>query len=77
MHVGLSQGAAHTTVRRLVHRLVAIAFIGLPDPGQQVNHIDGDKANNRSMNLEWMTAGENIRHAISLGNHPAARTASQ
>ncbi len=50
-----------------VHRLVALHFI--PNPGllDQVNHIDGDKANNRADNLEWCTQVENANHAVRLG----------
>lgn len=52
---------------RYIHRLVAQAFIdneaGLP----QVNHLDGDKANNAATNLEWCTAAQNLQHAYATG----------
>lgn len=50
-----------------LHRLVAKAFIPNPLGLPEVNHIDGNKSNNRVTNLEWVTGSENVRHSIDTG----------
>lgn len=57
-------------VWRRVHRLVAEAFLGPPAPGEQVDHIDGNKQNNSAANLEWVTGEENLRRY--WGEHSAS-----
>ena len=74
--------AADGTVKKcLVHRLVAIAFLGAPPPGKpEVNHINEDTTDNRIDNLEWTDHRANIRYgtgnerrASAMKNKPKPR----
>lgn len=52
---------------RYVHQIVAETFIPNPRNLTEVNHIDGNKRNNKVENLEWCTHGENMQHAADHG----------
>jgi len=61
--------------RLAIHRLVALTFIPNPDNKPQINHIDGNKLNPNSNNLEWATCQENQQHAHIMGLHQRESTA--
>lgn len=61
---------------RSVHRVVARAFVPNPEAKPLVNHIDGDKRNNTSSNLEWVTHSENHTHAWANGLREPQRAAT-
>lgn len=52
-----------------VHRLVATVFVPNPQCAPQVNHKDGNKLNNTSDNLEWVSNYQNRAHAVEHGLH--------
>lgn len=55
---------------RTVHSLIAEAFLGPTPLGHQIDHIDGDKLNNRLSNLEYVTPAQNSLRAVALGLSP-------
>lgn len=51
----------------LVHKLVAFTFIGERPEGYEIDHVNGNRLDNRAINLEYVTHEENINRAIKLG----------
>ena len=64
-HVILCLNGKHKS--KLIHRLAADAFLPNPEYKRTVNHINGDKKDNRVENLEWASDSENIKHAFKTG----------
>jgi hypothetical protein len=51
----------------LIHRLIAINFLPNEDNKKCINHINGNKIDNRLENIEWCSHSENNFHASRLG----------
>jgi hypothetical protein len=67
-------------VTKTVHRLVCMAFHGMPpQPSLQARHLDGNPANNRPENLAWGSQYENWEDRKAHGRgcegekHPASK----
>lgn len=65
--VCLCDHTRRTTV--LVHRLVALSFLGEPQHDQEVCHENGVRADNRLANIRWGTRSENTKDKIRHGTH--------
>lgn len=50
---------------KTVHRLVALSFINNPYNLPEIDHIDGNRNNNKVENLRWVTRKQNANNPIS------------
>lgn len=53
----------------LVHRVVAITFLGTFGNKPEVNHLDENKDNNSLLNLQWVTRSGNKQHSMATGTY--------
>lgn len=51
-----------------IHRLVAQAFLPNPQNYPIINHINGNKLDNKVENLEWCTQSHNVKESYRIGN---------
>ena len=58
---------------RLVHRLVAKAFLANPEGKPEIDHIDANPSNNNVTNLRWCTKQENRLNPISYKRNNESR----
>ena len=52
---------------KYIHRLVADAFVPNDESEKEVDHLDNNKLNNSSGNLEWVSRKENVRRSWDDG----------
>ncbi|MCK3941832.1 hypothetical protein HCC47_02980 [Streptococcus suis] len=64
-NICLVNGTDGGRIVKRIHRLVGEIFVENQDNKPEINHIDGNKANNRADNLEWVTRSENAMHAFA------------
>lgn len=68
LRVYMRRNSDNKRVDMYIHRIVATHFLSNPHNHKYVNHIDCDRQNNDYRNLEWVTARQNIKHAMLVGN---------
>ena len=69
LQLTLCKNAVHEQIK--VHQIVARAFMPQEQSGMQIDHINGDKTDNRLVNLEWVTPKENTIRSVATGLKPA------
>lgn len=65
--VCISLGSRKNKILFRVHKAVAETFIPNPNNLPEVNHLNGNKEENATWNLEWTNRKINMRHAVIMG----------
>ena len=66
--IGLRKGGEKKEFFK-IHRIIATAFIPNPDNKEDIDHLDGNKANNSIDNLRWVTCQENNLNKKNYGKY--------
>lgn len=66
-------GRKGKNISRRIHRWVCIEFLENEEGLEFVNHIDGDKTNNKLINLEWCDSSSNMYHSYDKGLRSQSR----
>lgn len=72
-YLGVVLTSGGRTYSAKAHRLVYLHLVGPIPAGLEINHKNGNKADNRPDNIEAVTRSENIRHAFRIGLNNATR----
>lgn len=56
-------------IQKMIHRVVAEAFIRNPKKLETVDHINNDSTDNRVENLQWLSRQDNTRKSTSKRIH--------
>ena len=59
------------SMNKKLHRLVCIAFHGLPPPNCEVDHVNGNISDATASNLEWVSHQENVRRSFDTSDRKA------
>lgn len=62
-------GTVFNKKTRYIHRVIWELFNGAIQDGMTIDHIDGDKHNNRIENLQILSVRDNVIKAIRDGSH--------
>lgn len=60
-----------------VHRIIASEFVDGWFEGAEVDHINGNKKDNRPENLEWVTKQENLKRMLERTDNKAQKIMTQ
>lgn len=63
--IGLTKDSKQTTYT--VHSVILKTFVGKHPEYNHVNHLNGDRGDNRLDNLEWVSPAHNVDHAMKYG----------